>query len=299
MYNIYLELPGHPQFSQPFICIHSNRPVFASSRARQLARAYLPGIRFHKAARQHELLIFYFDSEEEKLVAEDKHIALYDRWSGDGTLLDLLHLIYSAARSLWLWQWLYPVHSACVGNDSYILLVGHSGSGKTAVSLALAEKHGMKVFSTNKTLLQLDESGSISAVAGTKTVTASKADAGKHQPKKASSYLSRSAFRLDACHRAPPGPARIRAITLIRLNDGYDRRQQLTAGSALHALYPYLLDQVNADTVLCGGKEVFVSNTPLGSQQRLATELARCLTEVPVYSLSGSMNFVTDQLKGL
>jgi hypothetical protein len=187
-----------------------------------------------------------------------------------------------------------------VGTDDYTLIVGHSGVGKTAISLNLVRTRGKKLFSGNKTLVAVAADGSLQALAGTPTMTARTKDTARHSADAATSgYQDRSAFLLEEGMYAASGPVPLRAIVLARLNDGAADFFQLSPTSALHKLFPFFMDAVNADTVLCGGKEVFGGDPSSDTRARLSATLADVLTTIPVYSVAGSMPFVTEHLAAL
>lgn len=274
------------------------RPVFANEQARLLLSAYLSGVAFLEApAVKVDLTISCRESIAKGLRRSNTHIILNDGYHGDGSLLDLIHLLYGATRLLWLKRGFYPVHSACIGNDDgYVLVVGHSGSGKTSIALELA-KSEQRVFSANKTLVSLGD-GNLLAVAGTRTITTTAEDASRHSIGGVRvGYVGRSAFLLDDQMYAAASTVPVRKIAIVRLNDGAKECSSLSPDSAMHRLYPFFLDVMNADVILCGGEEVFTGTPPRNSRQSLVEGLRSCLAKVPVCAVTGSMEFVTVTLR--
>lgn len=201
---------------------------------------------------------------------------------------DAPHYLYGLARLGLLKKGLFPVHAACVGHDGrYALLVGHSGDGKTTVAMSLVGRGGWKMFSGNKTVVDLSAPGQIVAVGGTKTVTTRQADGGR----------SVARLDLDRSETAPQVP--VVAIFRVRLSDGADRAVRLSALSALHTLYPFFLDVANADVILDGGARVLSGEPPVGTREKLARELAAALAKVPAYEVTGSAAFVADKITEL
>jgi hypothetical protein len=94
-----------------------------------------------------------------------------------------------------------------------------------------------------------------------------------------------------------PTPHRRHPDQLAALNDGAEKSRQLSA-SALHKLYP-LLDAVNADIVLAGGRIVFAGTPPSGVSKRLASALSQALANLPVWELEGSLPFINHTLEDL
>jgi hypothetical protein len=275
-------------------------PVFAHSQTRLLAGAYLPGMRIllHQPEGQADVTITYRDAPDNTLKVYGRHIVMSRAWVENAALLDLLNLAYGAARRRWLAKGLYPVHSACVGDSSYALVVGHSGAGKTSVALRLANSANRLVFSANKTLVSIDAQGVMQAVAGTRTITTTAANADRHLNAAARvNYEGRTAFLLPQPMYAPEAPARIALVCLVRLNDGSDNCARLSSVSALHTLYPFFLDTVYADTLTCDGNGILSGDAPRGCKQRLTAALNRSLAGVPVYNITGSMGHVTHALK--
>jgi len=225
-------------------------------------------------------------------------------------LMDLIFLTYGIVRQKWLKQGLYCVHAACLENQQkqLSLIVGHSGVGKTAVTLS-ALARGYKVFSGNRTLVKIRPGSSkgdpviITAVAGTRTITTRAEDLARHLPEALENeevgYEGRSAFSLSKRFYANPAPQAVTLISLPRLNDGAEKSRQLSALSALHKLYPFFLDAVNADIVLAGGRLVFAGAPPSGVNKRLASELSQALANLPVWELEGSLPFINHTLEDL
>lgn len=294
--------------------------AFESDSARELAEAYLPGAEFvgissrsgvlHVCTDEPTLTIRFEESEVCSLSRKGGCYVLRDKWKGEASLMDLLFLCYGAVRRSWLKRGLYPVHAAALdlGDGGLTLLVGHSGSGKTAVTLS-AVSRGRKVFSGNKTLVRIDGDKLI-AVAGTRTMTTNAEDVERHLSTGAvkSGYQGRTAFYLNKEHYAPTAPSMVHRIVLPRLNDGAEKARRLGSLAALHKLYPFFMDTVNADIVLSGGKIVLSGNPSEGVREKLTAELGLVLATddlfggvkatVTVTELEGSMAFINHTLHG-
>lgn len=288
-YNLSLPADLNLRLVLPF-------PVFDDPQARLLLGAYLPGTNFVYDPAEPTLTIAFKQSPQQRVTRGGSRITMHDTWRGQASLLDLIHLTYGACRLYWLQQEVYPVHSACVGD---LLIVGHSGAGKTSTALRLAAK-GHKIFSGNKTLLKIDEHNRLVAIGGTHTITAKAGDANKHLQATGEKvgYVGRNAFLLDeACYSAEP-EVQVRRIAITQLNDGADSCTPLEPLSALHRLFPFFLDAVNADAVVCSGNAVLPGTPPRGSQQALAERLLPALQEsVTVWAVTGSMAFIETALE--
>lgn len=198
---------------------------------------------------------------------------------------DTYHLLYGMVRKeLLIKKDLCTIHGACVGlGDQFRLVVGHSGSGKTTLAQRLIDKHAMKLFSGNKTVLRFDKEGTITAIAGTRTMTA----LDKNQ--------KRYAYELKAQQYETAQEVRISGIDIIRVNEGVKECQQLNPLGALHTLYPYVMDQVNAD-VITGAHQIFDGAVPSATKQKVVKGLSAALNNIPVRKISGSMDAMEEMV---
>ncbi len=258
---------------------------------RLLLEAYVPGIELVKDAQRYDMIIAHHESDEERLRVQGSNLVVQGRW--DGKLpLDLYHLLYGVARQHYLKHNLFPAHAACVGEKNLTLLVGHSGCGKSAVVGRLAD-WGVRMFSGNKTVVSFGKNKSLRAVAGTKTMTQRTEDLGLlvHEILRYGgvSYGSRIAYRLSEEMYAPAGM--ISSIVILGMGDARYWYERLEPRSALHSLYPYFLDTVNADVLI--GNDIFHGEASRKAKEHLARGLAGMVDRVPVFSAVGSISFLT------
>lgn len=307
-----LRLPGALQ-----VLLDLPQPLFDDPAACLLLGAYLPGVELadlsEKNAKSGKGLVTIALRQSSKprlsLSKNGKSYTFFTPSTGD-SLMDLIFLTYGIVRQKWLKLGLYCVHAACLENQQkqLSLIVGHSGVGKTAITLsALARDY--KVFSGNRTLVEITSGSSkgdpviITAVAGTSTITTRAEDLARHLPEALENeefgYEGRSAFSLSKRFYADPAPQAVTLISLPRLNDGAEKSRQLSALSALHKLYPFFLDAVNADIVLGGGRLVFAGSPSSSVNKRLARALSQALTNLPVWELEGSLPFINHTLEDL
>lgn len=285
MKTLYLSLPGglHAR-------IASSEDIEMDRTSVLLFSAYIPGLKLMETKPANaDMSITHIESEKMRMVHKGNHVTLYGKWK-NRLPLDVYHLLYSMVRAELLKKGLYTVHAACVGN---CLIVGHTGMGKTAITLALV-KGGMKVFSGNKTVVSF--SHNISAVAGTPTITLRSAEKPASHIGESAVYGDRLAFTL--AQKDCAASSKIKKIFIARLNDGAREFTRLNPASAMHKLYPYFMDSVNADTIMCNGKCVFAGKPPAGAEARLAKGLLSALKKIPVYSVSGSKPFVVKRIMG-
>ena len=293
MKKIYLSLPHNV-----YGCITSTENILLDKQARILAHAYIPGLQFLTTKpRKIHFTIQHIESSKKQFSQKQSHILIQDLWHNQ-LPLDVYHLLYSIARVQLLQHNLFSIHASCIGKTVHYLLVGHTGVGKTSILLALI-KEKMHVFSGNKTVVTLTPA--LTAIAGTKTITLRTQDhtISSTQISERITYGDRTAFFLNKNYYSNTPSVPIAAIILVRLNDGRQECQKITPFSALHKLYPYFLDVVNADTIICHGKNVFVGTPPPQVHTFLAKKLLNILHTIPTYSITGSLPFVTQHIKHL
>jgi energy-coupling factor transporter ATP-binding protein EcfA2 len=267
-----------------------------------LMAAYVPGSqRVSKKPKKVDLVVSFPAAKKERVVKKGRHLFLYGPW-GSQVPLDAYHLVYSIVRHAFLKHRLYPAHAACLTNPKGegVLIVGHSGVGKTSVALDLVMRHGWKLFSGNKTTVTC-RANALVATAGTRTMTIRDMERKKYERVifAGKKYGARLAFSLDDQMYEQSSSLKIKSILLVRLNDGVRESRELSPLGALHTLYPFFLDAVNADTVLAGGSVVFSGETPQGVRESLARTLSKTLPRIPVHALSGPMKYLTEQMTRL
>lgn len=299
--DIYRDARVHVFGSAGGIAIRteSDRSLLFDRRAHLLAAAYIPGFspaidRWNAVP---EAVIAHTESDDKRLAASGRTVTIADRWNGTMNL-DYFNLLYGVTRMRMLSRGLYPVHAACVeGHTGYVLMVGHSGVGKTTMLLRLAEDYGRRVFSGNKTAVSLGDGDAI-AEGGTHTITVRGAYAGSVDTSLIA-YSDRTAFWLPGASYAPEPRVPIAAIVLPHLNDAVSEQGTLSPMSAVHTLYAYFMDSTKADTVLCDGRAVLPGTPDAGVEDRLAGALTETCRHIPVYAMAGSLADVTERIAAL
>jgi hypothetical protein len=294
MSTLFFSIPN--QFSMQ---ISSDTDLSFSHSEQLLLRGYIPGIVFlDSEPAMVDVVIEHTESKGRKLIQEGSYVHIFDTWNGEFSA-DLYHLLYGIVRVQFLARSLFPIHGACVGNNGYVLMVGHSGAGKTSVALELLKDPAVKVFSGNKTVVSFVEDSALVAVYGTPTITIRGSDKSALNDLRITDYVEywdRYAFMLDSARYAAGHTVPIKAIAIVRLNDYTEECRKMHPVSALHTLYPYFLDAVNADVVIGGAEDVFIGTPPLGTQKYLVAHLKAALENLPVYSLIGSSSFVASTM---
>lgn len=264
-----------------------------------LLRGYIPGIiHLDREPEQIDVFIEHTETEDKKLIQEENRTHIFDTWNGVFSA-DVYHLFYGIVRVQFLKRKLFPIHGACAGKDGYVLMVGHSGMGKTSVVLKLLQDAGTKIFSGNKTVVSFASDSKLIAVAGTPAITIRGNDKSKLDDLKITDYVEyweRYAFMLDSGRYAKDITVPIKAIVTVRLNDYEEGSKKINSLSALHALYSYFMDTVNADVVMGDVGDVFLGTPPAGTEKYLVSRLKQLLKNIPVYSLVGSSSFVADEI---
>jgi len=297
MQDLYFSLPANL-----IVRITSNDKLLLNDFSYLLARAYIPGLERIKISTKHraDIIIEHKESKKKRMVSRGNRIVIHDQWNRK-IPLDLYHILYSAARLSLLKNNLYTVHAACTGNGKYILIVGHSGVGKTSILLQLINKKEKQIFSGNKTVISFGKAGRLNAVAGTPTITiaANVARNKKVDIQEVMTYYGRTAFLLDKKYYTPKELVPIQAIAVVKLNDGVREFSKFEPLSALHALYPYFLDKVNADTIMCDGNSLFIGMPSASIEEKLVTSLRSVLFKIPSYTITGSLPFVVNKISKL
>lgn len=281
------------------IKISSDKDISFTESEYLILKGYVPGlVRLEEQPACIDIVVEHVESGEKKMIQDEGKVIIHDIWNGvfPG---DLYHLLYGLVRVRLLKEHLYSVHGACVGNDDYVLIVGHSGSGKTSVLLKLLQSSETKIFSGNKTVVSFDSATGPIAIAGTPTITIRGNDQKKLIDLKINDhveYWGRYAFMLDPDKYPKETSVPIKAIVIVRLNDFDEERKKLDPSSSLHSLYPYFLDVVNADVVMAGLSDVFMGAPSQDEGLYLVSHLKKVLETIPVYSLIGSSSFVVDEI---
>lgn len=278
--------------------LESDTPLTFASKALAAGSSHVPGFEYlpQVPPQLPELTIQHKESDQQNFWGGTQTVEINDRWGGEINF-DFFHLLYSMHR-LWLLEHnLYPVHSICFGNElQYILAAGHSGAGKTSTLLQMVQRYGSKVFSTNKTVVSLQEKR-LQAVGGTKLITVRPQDTHRVPTNETQSdHAARKAFFLESNLYAQAESVPIAAIALLRLNDGVKEAEPITDMSKVHTLFPYFLDVVHESTIVGKGAGVFPGGASREIQQRLAAQLVEVLPLLPVISVVGSIEFVTETL---
>lgn len=293
MAHFYLSFP--PSL---LIEVTSSANIVLDDKTQILLDAYLPGAtRIADPHQIPDISIEHIQSDDKKLTQEGKKIRIYDNWVNEFPL-DFYHLLYSILRQEWLKRNLFSVHAACIEKEGYILLVGHTGVGKTSIVLELLKEKNIQLFSGNKTVVTFNN-GHIEAIAGTRTITANSADIQQHITNGDTYITYGNRVALSYAKKCTDNPGPIRAIVFVGLNDGVSENNILHPTNALHRLYGFFLDTVNADTIVCDAKAVYVGTPPPGKQEMLAKNLSNALQKIPVYSIKGSMDFISDMIHAI
>ncbi len=297
------------------ICISltSDRPFQIDERMVSLCKAYLPGVilseKKQSSMKKSTFFIVHKEKSKDKISQKGNTIFITGLWNQVITL-DVYHLLYCILRIQLLEKELFSVHAACIGKEKkYFLLMGHSGVGKTAITLALLQKKFL-FFSGNKTVLSF--SNRLEAIAGTTAITVREQDIFRYDfiGKKSIAYANRNILQMNEVNDRDYNQNDnlennsenviskknffIKGIILPHLNDGVTECTHLSEKSALHTLYPFFLDVVNADVII--GEDIFSGEVNENLKKKLVFHLRKILKKIPVYEISGSKEFILSKI---
>jgi hypothetical protein len=207
--------------------------------------------------------------------------------------------VYVLLRKLWLDRMMFPWHAAAVNTPSgVVLLVGHSGSGKSTVA-SLLSRAGCSLVSGNKTLIKPVDCG-LSIIGGTYCHTMRSDDWKEVRTETGISRFARYGDRIAQNFAAGDFPKSVSAVYLVKLS-GVNDRVQIGYPQCLHRLYPLAIDAVNSSIVL-GDGEALVSFEPDALKLQAAVrQLASALATMrsPVIELQGAPDYIAGEiLKG-
>ena len=264
-------------------CFKTACDLKTDNNAMLLLGAYLPGIKqLSERPDRIDLTLEHKIAASPSLGVQGSHITITTKPS---KILpaDIYHLFYGMLRKVYMKRSLYPVHAVCVGKDGdYTLIVGHSGAGKTSLAQKIIDENGMKLFSGNKTVVRFDGDG-LKAIAGTKTMTALDEE------------QKRCAYELQPHQYVHDDEVKIKNIILVRVNDGVEEYEVLSAPSALHTLYPFLMDSVNAD-VIVGENFIFDGSISKRVKENIIKKMKTHLVKTSAHKISGNMLFLKNKI---
>ena len=250
------------------------------------AGAYLPAVIFEEIGSiEPNFTVQFFENQSRSFEQSERKVVIKDIWKGKISL-DLWHMLYSVIRKEMISKGLYPVHAACAGKEKQVLLVGHTGAGKTTIMMKLIKDLGWKIFSGNKTVVDLRDG--VSGVGATKTISIRESAGNKY-----------SALQLDDQHFDERLVVPIAAICIVKLDPSADRTVENGYPEYIHSLYPYFVDSVYADTIMSDGKGIYDGTVELKYRLELIENLKKQLQNIKVFSMAGSLSYLTNELAKL
>ncbi len=295
MTNLFFSLPGNLTLK-----IESDFLQILHPEDLLLAQAYLPGLKPISVPESTiaDIILTHHQTTEPASFEETERctVVFHDTWT-DRVSMDTFFLLYGLLRRALMDQHLFSVHAACVEDDAgAILLVGHSGAGKSRTALALLQ-NGKRLFSGNKTVVAWTASGSMEAIAGTQTMT-------RHNERKTKSekeilYGEREAFIVTEQPYTKRSHVPIRAIVFVRLNDGVESNEHLSHASALHRLFPFFLDLVNADVLIGTAGNILTDKRPEGIESFLIMHLKNSIKAIPVLRIEGRLQYLSETISSI
>jgi len=265
-----------------------------------LLKGHVPGIELLKEEPgKIDFSLEHIQSGEKKTLEEDGKLIIHDTWS-KGLPDDVTHILYGISRRLYLSAFQYPVHGACIAlPEKNILVVGHSGAGKTSVTLELLRDSQINIFSGNKTVVEF-QSETLRAVAGTPTITVRESDFElfkEVEKEQEYEHWGRHTFLLPQHRYKNDDKLVIDAIAIVKLTSFKQSCEKQTYPSVVHSLYPYFIDSVNADIVLADFGKVFSGDTVTERKDTLVKNLSAVSRDIPVYFVTGTVDYIANKLK--
>lgn len=266
-----------------------------------IADAHIPGVSIGVTPPKNARLLAslkLIDSKERLIRKKGKNILVFDTLKRVFPLYNF-HLMYSIFHFNWIKQGVYAIHAACVYNrGKTILLMGHTGFGKTTLSLELVKKYGFKLIHSDRVLVKFAGSR-LMLIGGTKVVTFKKDNDKIHRGmlNRIDSYIDRYIGPLKDEFLLEKKDVYIDKVSLVRLNGGLQESTSLNQFESLICFYPFFLDAVNSDAILFQGKSIF-SGIPCksGHKESLLSDLVHFTKKVRVHKLSGSLKFICNEL---
>lgn len=282
------------------IALESTTPLECGQSFLAILRTYLAGAEVATGAAATALctdgLILHRETTNRMARIDASTVCIGDSWNG---LVgpDAFHLLHAMARRKWLESGLFATPAACLQAPSGdgILIAGHSRAGKTTTAFAMIRR-GARLFSGSTTLLGFSADGML-AFGGTDTETVN-ADAHMVEDLldgSTSRYGRRVAGRLLSEHRTESAPLRISKIILPNLNDGVRDRRVLGPLEGLHTLHPLMMDRVNSNVILAGGKAIYCDQASTRIAIACADGLSLTLPGLQVSNVSGPLDFVVEE----
>lgn len=250
-------------------------------------------------------LIHYTSDRSEIYVNFNKNkYVVYDNWE-DNIPTYVLSFLQLCFNSLLLNDSIYTLHGSSVqGKKNDFVFTGKAGAGKTSVMLELVKNKGYKFISNNKVSLQICEDNAY-IVSGTKGITIRDTDNFENYKNLVLNnfqkvYANRTAFIFNNSNSANLGLKNPITIFSLKINTGVKEFKQLTYEEAMIYLYPIFIESVDREVVLFNFKQT----VPLPYEEYLVKEkaledLKLALKKIKVYHLSGSMEFILDNVKEL
>ena len=284
------------------ILLQSDTPFTFTGEDLLLLKGHVPGIELlNEPPSKIDFVLEHIQSSEKSVLEEVNKVTIKDEWS-ERLPDDITHLLYGISRKLYLSANQYPVHGACLElSGKNMLIVGHSGAGKTSVTLELLKNNKVELFSGNKTVVDFNNNH-FEAVAGTPTITVRKSDMklfSEIEKEQEHERWERNTFLLPQHRYTENDSVAIDTITIVKLTSYTESCDQLAHPSSLHTLYPYFMDLVNADIILADFGRVFSSDTAIESKEALVQALSIVSDSTPVFSITGTTSYVATTLKSI
>lgn len=285
-----------------YVTFRIERDFVFSKRDEFLVDAHVPGVILSKTIKVFHtcLAIVELRSSTQQMMSMRKHKIQITDYFQEEIPLYIFHVFYSIFHTNWLNNGIYSLHAACVTHKGLnVLLMGHSGVGKTTISLDLVNTFHFKLAYSDRILIKIKKDGSLITVGGTKVVTYRKQN--KNIPSKllrsGVTYVDRNVERILPEHDVTLKCNKIDAIVLVRLDATDQEIKKMEFFEALVSLYPFFFDLMNADALIFDGKDYFDGTKVDPPVKRLVLNgLRKTIKKIPIATLSGSLSHISKSL---
>lgn len=248
--------------------------------------------------------IEFYPSSIQRIETRGKFIRISDKLKSEIPLY-VFHLMYSVFHKKWLRDGIYSVHAACLSRNKHtILLVGHSGFGKTSISLRLLKQYGFKLVTSDRTLLKINKHGELVPVGGTEVITYKSKDLNLDVYSdifvSGTSYVDRKIKKIFPTHVFDGIPKKVDFISFVRLSDFNKDSNHLDTFEAIVSLYPYFLDYWNSDALIFEGLELYNgTDFDIKTKQTALLNLRKVVLKSSIISISGALEYITKEIDAL
>lgn len=284
-----------------YIKFRTDRKPALTERDFFLIDAHLPGVTVSEMGNKRKLCIMtvnFFYSSNHSIKKNGNVLEVYDQQKSEIPAY-MFHLLHSIFNKHWRKSNIYSIHSACVYRNGHtMLLMGHSGFGKTTVSLNLLKQYDFKLICSDRLLLKIKNDGSVLILGGTKVVSyKQRTNIPLDILNNGTNYVDREVRPIMPEYIFNKYPKKIDSIVMMRLSDFSAGIAKIDPFEALLPIYSFFLDYWNNDVLIFNGLEMYdgINNAPI-AKRKLLSKLRKLISKTLVVSISGSLQHIIHEL---